>query len=183
MIPDDVYVHKTVEGDVDAFNELVNRHHAKIYALAFRMLGNSEDAEDATQESFMQAYKSINSFAFRSQFGTWLYRVALNTCNQYIRKSETQNRLLNTYTEGTDVRDLTEEHQIPEKQVIKTEQQQHLHDAIDRLPPKQRAVVTLHYMQHLKYQEIAEVLNCSLGTVCSRLNQAMKNLKKYLEKY
>ena len=61
MIPDDVYVHKTVEGDAEAFNELVNRHHSKIYGLAYRMLGNSEDAADATQETFLEAYKSVKN--------------------------------------------------------------------------------------------------------------------------
>ena len=86
MIPDDVYVHQTVEGDAEAFNELVNRHHSKIYGLAYRMLGNPDDAADATQETFLEAYKSVKSFQFQSQFGTWLYRIGINTCQQYIRK-------------------------------------------------------------------------------------------------
>lgn len=183
MIPDDVYVHKTVEGDVEAFNELVNRHHTKIYGLAYRMLGNSEDAEDATQETFLEAYKSIKTFRFQSQFGTWLYRVGMNTCNQYIRKAKTRNRMLDAYTEETAVRGVAEEQEIPERMAIKTEQREVVQAAIDRLPPKQREVITLYYMQHLKYKEIAEVLNCSLGTVASRLNKAMQNLKTKLEKY
>ena len=183
MIPDDVYVHKTVEGDVEAFNELVNRHHTKIYGLAYRMLGNAEDAEDATQETFLEAYKSIKTFRFQSQFGTWLYRVGMNTCNQYIRKAKSRNRMLNAYTEETAAQGMTEEREIPERMAIKTEQRKVIQAAIDRLPPKQREVVTLYYMQHLKYKEIAEVLNCSLGTVASRLNKAMQNLKVKLEKY
>ena len=183
MIPDDVYVHKTVEGDVEAFNELVNRHHTKIYGLAYRMLGNAEDAEDATQETFLEAYKSIKTFRFQSQFGTWLYRVGMNTCNQYIRKAKSHNRMLNAYTEETAAQGMTEEREIPERMAIKTEQRKVIQAAIDRLPPKQREVVTLYYMQHLKYKEIAEVLNCSLGTVASRLNKAMQNLKVKLEKY
>ena len=183
MIPDDVYVHRTVEGDVEAFNELVNRHHTKIYGLAYRMLGNAEDAEDATQETFLEAYKSIKTFRFQSQFGTWLYRVGMNTCNQYIRKAKSRNRMLNAYTEETAAQGMTEEREIPERMAIKTEQRKVIQAAIDRLPPKQREVVTLYYMQHLKYKEIAEVLNCSLGTVASRLNKAMQNLKVKLEKY
>ncbi len=183
MIPDDVYVHKTVEGDVEAFNELVNRHHTKIYGLAYRMLGNAEDAEDATQETFLEAYKSIKSFRFQSQFGTWLYRVGLNTCNQYIRKAKSRNRMLDAYTDNTAAGGMTEEREIPERKTIKTEQSQVVQSAIDRLPPKQREVITLYYMQHLKYKEIAEVLNCSLGTVASRLNKATQNLKVKLEKY
>ncbi len=183
MIPDDVYVHKTVEGDAEAFNELVNRHHTKIYGLAYRMLGNAEDAEDATQETFLEAYKSIKTFRFQSQFGTWLYRVGMNTCNQYIRKAKSRNRMLNAYTEETAAQGMTEEREIPERIAIKTEQRQVIQAAIDRLPPKQREVVTLYYMQHLKYKEIAEILDCSLGTVASRLNKAMQNLKVKLEKY
>lgn len=183
MIPDDVYVHKTVEGDVEAFNELVNRHHTKIYGLAFRMLGNSEDAEDATQETFLEAYKSIKSFRFQSQFGTWLYKVGLNTCNQYIRKSKTRHRMLDAYTDETAARGMNEDHEIPEQVAIKTEQREVIQAAIDRLPPKQREVVTLFYMQQLKYKEIAEILDCSLGTVASRLNKAIQNLKTKLDKY
>ncbi len=183
MIPDDVYVHKTVEGDVEAFNELVNRHHTKIYGLAYRMLGNAEDAEDATQETFLEAYKSIKTFRFQSQFGTWLYKVGLNTCNQYIRKAKSRNRMLDAYTDNTSARGMTEEREVPERLAIKTEQSQVVQAAVDRLPPKQREVITLYYMQHLKYKEIAEILNCSLGTVASRLNKATQNLKVKLEKY
>ncbi len=183
MIPDDVYVHKTVEGDVEAFNELVNRHHTKIYGLAYRMLGNAEDAEDATQETFLEAYKSIKTFRFQSQFGTWLYKVGLNTCNQYIRKAKSRNRMLDAYTDNTAACGMTEEREVPERMAIKTEQSQVVQAAIDRLPPKQREVITLFYMQHLKYKEIAEILNCSLGTVASRLNKATQNLKVKLEKY
>ncbi|MCY4403812.1 MAG: sigma-70 family RNA polymerase sigma factor [Candidatus Poribacteria bacterium] len=183
MIPDDVYVHKTVEGDVEAFNELVNRHHTKIYGLAYRMLGNAEDAEDATQETFLEAYKSIKTFRFQSQFGTWLYKVGLNTCNQYIRKAKSRNRMLDAYTDNTAACGMTEEREVPDRLAIKTEQSQVVQAAIDRLPPKQREVITLFYMQHLKYKEIAEILNCSLGTVASRLNKATQNLKVKLEKY
>lgn len=183
MIPDDVYVHKTVEGDVEAFNELVNRHHSKIYGLAYRMLGNSEDAQDATQETFLEAYKSIKSFRFQSQFGTWLYKVGLNTCNQIIRKAKSRNRMMDAYTEEKSVRGMTETREIPERLAIKAEQRELVQAAIDRLPPKQKEVVTLFYMQHLKYKEIAEILDCSIGTVASRLNKAMENLKVKLEKH
>ena len=183
MIPDDVYVHKTVEGDVEAFNELVNRHHSKIYGLAYRMLGNSEDAQDATQETFLEAYKSIKSFRFQSQFGTWLYKVGLNTCNQIIRKAKSRNRMMDAYTEEKSIRGMTETREIPERLAIKAEQRELVQAAIDRLPPKQKEVVTLFYMQHLKYKEIAEILDCSIGTVASRLNKAMQNLKVKLEKH
>lgn len=183
MIPDDVYVHQTVEGDAEAFNELVNRHHAKIYGLAYRMLGDADDAADATQETFYEAYKSIKSFQFQSQFGTWLYRIGINTCQQYRRKAQSRERKLTAYTEEVATRGVASDKYSPERLVIKAEQKQIVQDAISKLPPKQREVVTLFYMQHLKYREIAEILDCSEGTVASRLNQALKNLKKKLSKY
>ena len=183
MIPDDVYVHQTVEGDVEAFNELVNRHHSKIYGLAYRMLGNPDDAADATQETFLEAYKSVKTFQFQSQFGTWLYRIGINTCQQYIRKSQSNERKLTAYSREAEIHGSTSENDSPERVAIKTEQNEVVQDAISQLPPKQREVVTLYYMQHLKYREIAEILKCSEGTVASRLNQALKNLKRKLSKY
>ena len=183
MIPDDVYVHQTVEGDAEAFNELVNRHHSKIYGLAYRMLGNPDDAADATQETFLEAYKSVKTFQFQSQFGTWLYRIGINTCQQYIRKSQSNARKLTAYTREAEIQGPASENDSPERVAIKTEQNEVVQDAISQLPPKQREVVTLYYMQHLKYREIAEILKCSEGTVASRLNQALKNLKRKLSKY
>ena len=183
MIPDDVYVHQTVEGDAEAFNELVNRHHSKIYGLAYRMLGNPEDAADATQETFLEAYKSVKTFQFQSQFGTWLYRIGINTCQQYIRKSQANERKLTAYTREAEIRGAASENDSPERAAIQTEQNEVVQEAISQLPPKQREVVTLYYMQHLKYREIAEILKCSEGTVASRLNQALKNLKRKLSKY
>ncbi len=183
MIPDDVYVHQTVEGDVEAFNELVNRHHSKIYGLAYRMLGNPDDAADATQETFLEAYKSVKTFQFQSQFGTWLYRIGINTCQQYIRKSQSNERKLSAYTREAEIHGPASENDSPERVAIKTEQNEVVQDAIGQLPPKQREVVTLYYMQHMKYREIAEILKCSEGTVASRLNQALKNLKRKLSKY
>ena len=181
MIPDDVYVHKTVEGDADSFNELVQRHHAKIYGLAYRMLGNRDDATDATQEAFLEAYKSLQSFQFQSKFSTWLYRIAINACQQHIRKSDSRARTLTSYSKCVEERDLQHNTDFPDRMVLKTERDGLVQEAKDQLPLKQREVVTLFYMQHLKYREIAEVLNCSEGTVASRLNAAVRNLKSKLK--
>ena len=122
MIPDDVYVHKTVEGDAEAFNELVNRHHSKIYGLAYRMLGNREDAADATQETFLEAYKSINAFRFQSQFGTWLYRIGINTCQQYIRKLQSHDHKLTAYTREAEISGIASDEDSPERSALKDEQ-------------------------------------------------------------
>ena len=181
MISDEIYVQKTIEGDAEAFNELVQRHHARIYGLAYRMLGNSDDASDATQEAFLEAYKSIQSFQFQSKFLTWLYRVGINVCQQYKRKSDSRGRTLISYTKDLQEREGQYANDCPDRLLLKTERDQLVQHAINQLPSKQRMVIALFYMQQMKYREIAELLDCSEGTVASRLNTAVRNLKSKLE--
>ena len=83
MIPDDVYIRKAVEGDDEAFEALVKRHHPKIYEVAHRMLGNPRDAEGATHATFSNAHQHIKAFQGQTAFGTWIYRIAVNRCIQY----------------------------------------------------------------------------------------------------
>ena len=181
MIPDEIYVQKTIEGDSEAFNELVQRHHARIYGLAYRMLGNPDDASDATQEAFLEAYKSLQSFQFQSKFLTWMYRVGINVCQQYKRRSDSRQRALTSYTKDIEERDAQYTSEYPDRVLLKTERDQLIQQAINQLPSKQRMVITLFYMQQMKYREIAELLDCSEGTVASRLNTAVRNLKSKLE--
>ena len=144
------------------------------------MLNNPDDAADATQEAFFEAYKSIKSFQFQSKFSTWLYRVAINVCQQYIRKLDSRSRTLTAYTKDLEEREGQYDIDCPDRRLLKTERNQLVQAAINQLPPKQRMVITLFYMQHMKYREIAELLNCSEGTVASRLNTAVRNLKSKL---
>lgn len=181
MIPDAVYVQKTIEGDSESFNELVRRHHAQIYGLAYRMLGNPEDAADATQEAFLGAYQSIQSFQFQSKFLTWLYRVAINTCGQHRRKLGARKHTLTAYAERLKGDGGQSDTHDPDRRLLKTERSQLIQEALHQLPPKQRMVITLFYIQHLKYHEIAELLDCPEGTVASRLNAAVRNLKSKLK--
>ena len=181
MIPDEIYVQKAIEDDAEAFNELVQRHHARIYGLAYRMLGNPDDASDATQETFLEAYKSIQSFQFQSKFLTWLYRVGINVCQQYKRKSDSRDRTLTSYTKDLQEREGQYANDCPDRLLLKIERNQLVQHAINQLPSKQRMVITLFYMQQMKYREIAELLDCSEGTVASRLNTAVRNLKSKLE--
>ncbi len=181
MIPDELWVKKTVEGDVNAFDELVKRHYAKIYKLAYRMLGNADDADDATQETFIEALKSLPSFEYRSKFSTWLYKVALWTCQQQIRKAESRRRTLTAFAEDIKYARAESRVDTPDSITVKNERAQLIQAAIDKLPEKQRQVIVLFYMHDLKYSEIAEILGCPEGTVASRLNTALKNLKPKLQ--
>jgi RNA polymerase sigma-70 factor (ECF subfamily) len=180
MLPDEIYVQKTIEGDSEAFNELVQRHHGRIYGLAYRMLGNVEDAADATQDIFLEAYKSIKTFQFQSKFSTWLYRVGINVCQQYNRKFDSRERTLTAYVQELDEQDAYHEN-CPDRLLLKAERDKLVQEAINQLPSRQRLAITLFYMQHLKYREIAELLDCPEGTVASRLNTAVSNLKSKLK--
>ena len=181
MLPDEIYVQKTIEGDAEAFNELVKRHHARMYGLAYRMLGSVEDAADATQETFLEAYKSVGTFQFQSKFSTWLYRIGINVCQQYNRKSDSRCRTMTAYTRDLEDRDMQYEADCPDRHLLKAEKERLIQDAIQQLPPRQRLVITLFYQQHLKYREIADLLGCPEGTVASRLNTALSNLKSKLK--
>jgi len=181
MIPDELWVKKAVNGDSVAFEELVKRYHAKIYRLAYGILGNPDDADDATQEVFIEAYKSLKSFQGRSKFYTWLYRVALNTCHQQVRRAKSRQRTLSAFAE--ELRQNYNENNVetPEHIALKHERSSLVQEAIGKLPAKQREVVLLFYMHNLKYREIAEILDCSEGTVASRLHTALRNLKPKLK--
>lgn len=181
MIPDELWVKKAVEGDLNAFNEIMKRHQAKIYNLAYRLLGNAEDADDATQETFIEAYKSLKSFQYKSKFFTWLYRVALNTCHQQIRKAESRKRTLTAFADNFKILNSENGMETPDSVTIKKEQETLLQAAIDKLPEKQKQVIVLFYVQNLKYREIAEIIGCPEGTVASRLNTAIRNLKPKLK--
>jgi len=177
-LSDEKCVKMAVDGINEAYDELVKRYHDKIYGLAYRMLGNVQDADDTTQESFFEAYKSLKSFQHRSKFSTWLYRVAINTCQQFIRKNKSRRRAIAGFEEK--VKQMAVSPKTPDYLALKKERNQLIQSAIDHLPEKQKTVVVLFYMQHLKYREIAELLDCSEGTVASRLNTALKNLRPKL---
>jgi len=181
MIPDELWVKKAVNGDSGAFDELVKRYHAKIYRLAYRILDNPDDADDATQEAFIEAYKSLKSFEGRSKFYTWLYRVALNTCHQQVRKAESRQRTLSSFAEDFKYNNNESNVETPERIALRNERNNLVKEAISKLPEKQREVVVLFYIHNLKYREIAEILNCSEGTVASRLHTALGNLKPKLK--
>lgn len=177
-LSDEKCVKMAVDGINEAYDELIKRYHDKIYGLAYRMLGNVQDADDTTQESFLEAYKSLKSFQHRSKFSTWLYRVAINTCQQFIRKNKSRRRAIAGFEEKA--KQTAVSPKTPDYLALEKERNQLIQSVIGQLPEKQKTVVVLFYMQHLKYREIAELLDCSEGTVASRLNTALKNLRPKL---
>jgi RNA polymerase sigma-70 factor (ECF subfamily) len=163
-------------GDQKAFHKLVTMYDARIMALALQLLKNKEDAEDIYQEVFVKAWKNLSSFEFKSDFYTWLYRITANTCFSY-RSGRHRHHLENiSLEEGF-------HDAFVEETADRTEKQQHIIDAVDELPPKQRTVFVMRYYQGHKIRDIATLLGLSTGTIKRYLHRATLKLRKDLAAY
>lgn len=159
------------------------KYQTPIYNLCLRMTGNPEDAADMTQEAFLKAWRSLSSFQFESSFSTWLYRLASNTCLDYLRslKRRPQCSLTVEDDEGEEqVLDVTDEAPTPEEALLSAEELSQLVHALSQLDASQRQIITLRVVNDLSYAEIAEILDVKEGTVKSRLARARDNLRKKL---
>lgn len=158
--PDQELIRRHLSGDRTAFTILVERHERRIYNLAYRMLGRPEDAADATQEVFLTCLRKLSGFRGTSAFTTWLHRVAVNQCYETLRKRARERP----------------EEEPPEPaprpdHADATATAVDVHRALQRVPEEFRAVLVLHDVQGIPYEEIAEALGAPLGTVKSRLHR------------
>ncbi len=172
-------------GDISAFEKLLDEYEGKIYNMAYRMLGDRQDAEDATQETFMKAYTSLDGFRGDSSFSTWLYRIAKNVCLDEIRRRQRKpvyhlDEPVTTPT-GQIQRQLPDESPAPDEVVVEHEKRRAIEEALGKLPPHHRTVIVLRDIQGLSYNEIAEILKVKLGTVKSRLYRARSSMSAVLQ--
>ena len=191
--PDTALVERCRLNDEAAFNEVVARYKNKVYNYICRMLNNSDDAEDLTQEVFVRMYTSIDSFRSHSSLNTWLFRIASNLCIDYHRRGKKFRAhafSLDAPVGGDggsepdapahEVADISyEPHRLLEHQ----EMTQQLQRALGQLPEKLRAVILLHDIEDMPYEEIAQVIGCPLGTVKSRLFNARVQLRQRMSAY
>jgi RNA polymerase sigma-70 factor (ECF subfamily) len=172
-------------GDMTAFEQLFRRHQDRIYGIAYGMMNNREDAFDLTQEIFIRVYQKIGDFNFKSAFSTWLYRLALNLCTDELRKQKSRRKREISTTELGSLAEVSAIMQVdentPEDYAISKEHEKQIWDAINSLKDKDRAVIILRDVEGLSYEEISEILKCSLGRVKSRLHEARQKLKAILE--
>jgi len=171
-------------GDRRAFAELVELYKDKIYHLAYRMLGNRQEAEDIVQETFMRLYSNLHRYDDTQKFSTWIFRIGTNLCIDRLRKRKLTYSLDAEVTdgEGNDYYAMmsSDEH-TPEKQVIVSETQRHIRKVIDDMPEKYKSIIVLRYLQDLSLQEISDVLDLPITTIKTRLHRGREYLRKKLE--
>ena len=180
-------VHRAKEGDDEAFGMLVEQYQDKIYGYVFRMLHDSDEAEDVAQEVFIRAHQNLAGFREAASFPTWLYRIATNLAIDAARARK--SRRTDTFSldepvetdEGEMRRQLPADRRGTVSQAESSELQRIVAEAIAQLSAKLRTVITLYDIEGLSYKEIAQVLGCPVGTVKSRLFNARNQLRDKLE--
>jgi RNA polymerase sigma-70 factor (ECF subfamily) len=181
-------VRQVQRGDVAAFDQLVLKYRGRVYSVVYNLTSNREDAADLTQEAFIKSFQSINRFQGQSSFFTWLYRIAVNSTLTHLRK----NRLRTFFSfEKIDEDDKVSAEVIAaltddtaaDHETLARELQEKLNEAMQKLSIRHRTVITLFEIDGLGHQEIAEIMNCSVGTVRSRLHYAKQLLQSELQAY
>lgn len=181
-------VRRVQAGDVAAFDVLIRKYRERVYGIVYNLTSNREDAADLTQDAFIKAFQSIQRFSGQSSFFTWLYRIAVNSTVTHLRKSRLRAFFsLDTIdTEEPVARDIVAaltDKTGGERDAYVRELQEKLNGAMQKLSIKHRTVVTLFEIDGLSHQEIAEVMDCSVGTVRSRLHYAKQLLQAELQPY
>jgi RNA polymerase sigma-70 factor (ECF subfamily) len=186
-LPDADLVFKAQQGDLHAFDELVERYHGKIYGLTYNMTSNREDAEDLVQEVFVKAFNALPRFQGKSSFYTWIYRIAINKTINY-RKKRNRKRALSLDQFDQEIKTDEVYHDLtakgsPLRNLSLTELQKKLNEALQTLSEKHRTVVVMHDMQGIPHEEIAKVVGASVGTVRSRLFYARRQMQVELTEF
>ncbi len=181
MVPDNIIVQQIKEGKTESFEILVERYQKQVYNIAYRYTGSRDDAYDLSQEAFLKAYRGIKNFRQDSSFKTWIYHITANVCRDYLRKGRKfQEVSIDEPVHGNDgdmEKQLTANSRGPDEAYESKELSEFIQSLINDLQQEYKEIIVLREMQQLSYEEIANVLNCSIGTVKSRLNRARKILK------
>jgi RNA polymerase sigma-70 factor (ECF subfamily) len=173
---DEQLVAQAQQGDRAAFEELVKKYQREVYGLACRIVSDAEEAKDMAQQAFLQAFVHIKSFRRDAQFRTWLFRIAINQCYNFIKSRKKFGDPVDA-----DGLQLPGPGPSPEADLVTRDDRRLLYEALERLPAKQRAVITLKIERGLDYQEISQVLGGTAGAARVNYCQALKTLKKLMQ--
>jgi RNA polymerase sigma-70 factor (ECF subfamily) len=181
---DETLVSRARSGDTAAFDALILRHQDRVYNMAYRMLGNREDALDLSQEVFLTVFRSLGRFEAKARFSTWLYRVTVNRGRDELRRrgsvKHTRPQSIDAARNGENPREIASAGPPPPEEAVGREMRERVEEAIGDLPADTRDVLVLRDREDLSYEEIAEILEIPVGTVRSRLNRARTLLKELL---
>lgn len=178
---DEELVARSIGGDLDSFNQLVVRWQRPIYALAYRVIGREEDARDVCQETFLRAFRAIRGFKGQAKFSSWLYRITLNLCRDWMRRE--RRAPIAQAPEGVDLIELAAERDVGETVedlISRRELTQAVARAMATLSEEQRTAIILKEYHGLTFQEIADLIDCPLSTVKTRLYQGLTVLRRQL---
>lgn len=181
---DQQLVERVQRGDKAAFDLLVSKYQRKIFRLLSRLIRDAAEVEDVAQEAFIKAYRALPNFRGESAFYTWLYRIAINTAKNHLvsqgrrapTSTETEIEDAETFDDGEHLRDLN----TPEAMLLSRQVADAVNRAVERLPEDLRTAVVLRELEGLSYEEIAETMNCPIGTVRSRIFRAREAIAKEL---
>jgi len=180
---DEELVARSRGGDAESFNQLILRWERPIYALAYRVIGREEDARDVCQEAFLRAFRGLPGFKGQAKFSSWLYRITLNLCRDWIRRQ--RRAPVGQIPEGMDPLELAAETgavESIEELVARRELSAVVEEAMALLPEEQRTAIILKEYHGMTFQEIADLQGCPLSTVKTRLYQGLSVLRRHLQK-
>ncbi len=178
---DPVILDRFKNGDKSAFEEIVLTYQDNIYSLCCYMLGDTDTANDAAQETFLKAYQNLKNFRPNASIYTWLYRIAVNTCIDYKRKSTFETRFPHTTNDTSLIEEQPSVDPSPEKSYESKQITDALNKALNKLSLKLKTIIVMKEVEGLSYEEIADILDISIGTVKSRISRAREELKKLIK--
>ena len=173
-----------LKGDQAAFAELVELYQEKLYHMAYRMLNNRQEAEDVVQDTFLRVYNNLERYDTTMKFSTWIYRIATNLSIDRLRKRKPVYSLdaESSEYEGLDGYSMIpSDNRTPESEMLISETQRIIHQAIDTLPPKYKTVMILRYIHELSLQEVGDILDMPVTTIKTRVHRGREFLRKKLE--
>ena len=179
------FISELKKGKNEAYDKLVDMYSQKIYYLCLKMLGNPSDAEDAVQTTFLKIYKGIKNFEGRSGLSTWIYKIAMNTCNDILRKRKTNFMVPLIAENGENEEnikfDIVDKTENVEDAVLRREREKLIYECIYLLPHGHRKFIVLRDLEGFSYAEIARILDMNIGTVKSGINRARSKLMEILK--
>lgn len=177
-------IKQALEGDQQAYYEILKKYRAPLYNLLYRMVRNKMETEDLVQEAFIKAFSSLASYNDDYAFSTWLYKIAINNCIDFFRKKKLKTFPIDRPIESRDgdiKRELPDVSYRPDRDLLTKEKDKLIEDAIQNLPEKYRTAIVLRHHEDKSYEEISVIMRIPLGTVKARIFRAREMLKKQLK--